>query len=224
MSILKRFRDIMTSNLNALLDKAEDPSKMVDQILRDLNEDLGKVKAETAGVMAEHQKAKRALDDCNEEIQKMQTYAMKAIEQGNDDDARKFLEKKSQLVTKQSSLQKAYDAAEANAQKMREMHDKLVAQINEFNSKRDSIKATIAVAKTQEKVNKLGSSMDKANAGVNAFERMEQKANKMLDEANAIAELNSGSDSIDELARKYDNPSNDIDDELAALKRQMGKQ
>lgn len=224
MSILKRFRDIMTSNLNALLDKAEDPSKMVDQILRDLNEDLGKVKAETAGVMAEHQKAKRALDDCNEEIQKMQAYAMKAIEQGNDDDARKFLEKKSQLVTKQSSLQKAYDAAEANAQKMREMHDKLVSQINEFNSKRDSIKATIAVAKTQEKVNKLGSSMDKANAGVNAFERMEQKANKMLDEANAIAELNSGSDSIDELARKYDNPSNDIDDELAALKRQMGKQ
>lgn len=224
MSILKRFRDIMTSNLNALLDKAEDPSKMVDQILRDLNEDLGKVKAETAGVMAEHQKAKRALDDCNEEIQKMQTYAMKAIEQGNDDDARKFLEKKSQLVTKQSSLQKAYDAAEANAQKMREMHDKLVSQINEFNSKRDSIKATIAVAKTQEKVNKLGSSMDKANAGVNAFERMEQKANKMLDEANAIAELNSGSDSIDELARKYDNPSNDIDDELAALKRQLGKQ
>lgn len=224
MSILKRFRDIMTSNLNALLDKAEDPSKMVDQILRDLNEDLGKVKAETAGVMAEHQKAKRALDDCNEEIQKMQAYAMKAIEQGNDDDARKFLEKKSQLVTKQSSLQKAYDAAEANAQKMREMHDKLVSQINEFNSKRDSIKATIAVAKTQEKVNKLGSSMDKANAGVNAFERMEQKANKMLDEANAIAELNSGSDSIDELARKYDNPSNDIDDELAALKRQLGKQ
>lgn len=223
MSILKRFRDIMTSNLNALLDKAEDPSKMVDQILRDLNEDLGKVKAETAGVMAEHQKAKRALDDCNEEIQKMQAYAMKAIEQGNDDDARKFLEKKSQLVTKQSSLQKAYDAAEANAQKMREMHDKLVSQINEFNSKRDSIKATIAVAKTQEKVNKLGSSMDKANAGVNAFERMEQKANKMLDEANAIAELNSGSDSIDELARKYDNPSNDIDDELAALKRQLGK-
>lgn len=224
MSILKRFRDIMTSNLNALLDKAEDPSKMVDQILRDLNEDLGKVKAETAGVMAEHQKAKRALDDCNEEIQKMQAYAMKAIEQGNDDDARKFLEKKSQLVTKQSSLQKAYDAAEANAQKMREMHDKLVSQINEFNSKRDSIKATIAVAKTQEKVNKLGSSMDKANAGVNAFERMEQKANKMLDEANAIAELNSGSDSVDELARKYDNPSNDIDDELAALKRQLGKQ
>lgn len=224
MSILKRFKDIMTSNLNALLDKAEDPSKMVDQILRDLNEDLGKVKAETAGVMAEHQKAKRALDDCNEEIQKMQAYAMKAIEQGNDDDARKFLEKKSQLVTKQSSLQKAYDAAEANAQKMREMHDKLVSQINEFNSKRDSIKATIAVAKTQEKVNKLGSSMDKANAGVNAFERMEQKANKMLDEANAIAELNSGSDSIDELARKYDNPSNDIDDELAALKRQLGKQ
>lgn len=223
MSILKRFKDIMASNVNALLDKAEDPSKMVDQILRDLNEDLGKVKAETAGIMAERQKAKRAIDDCNEEIQKMQDYAMKAVEKGNDSDARQFLSKKAQLVSKQSSLQQAYDLSNQNAEKMKEMHDKLVFQINEFNSKRDAIKATVAVAKTQEKVNKLGSSMDKANAGISAFDRMEEKANKMLDEANAMAELNKGTDSIDDITRKYDNDVNDIEDELSVLKRQMGK-
>ena len=53
MGILKRFKDIMSSNINALLDKAEDPEKMIDQYLRDLQEDLRKVKSETATVMAE---------------------------------------------------------------------------------------------------------------------------------------------------------------------------
>lgn len=223
MSILQRFKNIMTSNINSLLDKAEDPAKMVDQILRDLNDDLGKVKAETAGIMAEQQKAKRALDDCNTEIQKMQDYAMRAVEKANDDDARQFLSKKSQLVSKQTALQQAYDLSSANAEKMKEMHNKLVAQINEFNSKRDAIKATVAVAKTQEKVNKLGSSINKANAGVSAFDRMEEKANKMLDEANAMAELNKGSDSIDDIAKKYDNPATEIEDELSALKKQLNK-
>lgn len=63
MSILGRFKDIMSSNINALLDKAENPEKMVDQYLRNLNSDLGKVKAETASVMAEEQRAKRALQN-----------------------------------------------------------------------------------------------------------------------------------------------------------------
>ena len=59
MGILQRFTDIMSANVNALLDKAEDPAKMVDQYLRDLESDLGKVKAETAAVMAEEKRAER---------------------------------------------------------------------------------------------------------------------------------------------------------------------
>ena len=64
--IITRFKDIMSSNINALLDKAEDPSKMIDQYLRNLESDLGKVKAETASVMAEEKRAKRELDELNE--------------------------------------------------------------------------------------------------------------------------------------------------------------
>lgn len=77
--IMKRFGDIMSANLNALLDKAEDPEKMVDQYLRNLESDLGKVKAETAAVMAEETKCKRQLDECNEEIAKMQRYAKRPL-------------------------------------------------------------------------------------------------------------------------------------------------
>jgi phage shock protein A len=223
MSILKRFRDIMASNINALLDKAEDPAKMVDQILRELNEDLGNVKAETAGIMAQEQKAKRELDDCGSEIQKMQDYAMKAVEKGNDEDARQFLAKKTQLVEKQTGLQQAYTLANENSVKMRQMHDKIVAQINELTAKRDAIKAKVAVAKAQEKVNKIGESFDRANAGITAFDRMEDKADSMLDKANAMAQLNQSRDSVEDLTKKYDSSVSEVEDELAALKRQMGK-
>lgn len=64
MSIIGRFKDIMSANINALLDKAENPEKMADQYLRNMNSDLAKVKAETAAVMAEEQRAKREYHEC----------------------------------------------------------------------------------------------------------------------------------------------------------------
>lgn len=227
MGILKRFKDIMASNINALLDKAEDPEKMIDQYLRDLNSDLGKVKAETAAVMADEQRAKRELDECTAEIAKMQTYAEKAVLAGNDADAKSFLTKKAELANTQTSLQQAYDLAAANSMKMRQMHDKLVKDIGELNARRDAIKAKVKVAKAQERINEMGSSMNGAQASMSAFDRMEEKANSMLDKANAMAELNSSeeADSLDDLAAKYDSaPTAAVEDELAALKAKMGVQ
>ena len=122
-NILKRFGDIMAANINALLEKAEDPEKLIDKYLRDIEEDLGKVKAETAAVMAAETKAKRELDECAEEAAKMQKYAEKALLAGNDGDARQFLEKKMQLTEKQNGLKEAYDLAAANAAKMKELHE-----------------------------------------------------------------------------------------------------
>ena len=79
MGILSRFKDIMSSNINALFDKMEDPEKMIDQVLRDLESDLGEVKAETAGVMAEEARAQRQLNECQAEVDKLQSYAEKAV-------------------------------------------------------------------------------------------------------------------------------------------------
>lgn len=226
MGILTRFKDIMASNINALLDKCEDPEKMIDQYMRNLESDLGKVKAETASVMAEETRAKRELDDCNEQIAKMQSYAEKALLAGNENDARSFLEKKQQLTTTQASLQKAYDIARDNSTKMRQMHDKLVKDMESLEARRTAIKATMKAAKAQERINEVGSNFKGAGNDMEAFDRMEAKANKMLDEANAMAELNkSAADAdIDTLAAKYDDkPSTSaVDDELAALKAKMG--
>ncbi len=222
-NILKRFGDIMSANINALLDKAEDPEKMIDKYIRDIEEDMRKVKAETAAVMATEAKAKRELAECQDEIAKMQRYAEKALTAGSESDARRFLEKKGELAGKQAGLQQAYDLAAANAAKMREMHDKLEKDLEGLQNKRDSIKAK-AVAKTQEKLNKMGASVSGAGEAMAAFDRMEAKVDRMLDEANAMSELNSRTDDIDDLAAKYDEAGNtsSVDDELAALKEKMG--
>lgn len=226
--ILSRFKDIMSSNINALLDKVEDPMKMIDQYLRNLESDLGKVKAETAAVMAEETRAKRELDECTESINKMQAYAEKALLAGNEADARAFLEKKSELSKKLSSLQQTYDIAKENSTKMREMHDKLIKDISQLNTRRDELKAKMAVANTQEKLNKVGSSVNGAIGNMSKFDEMEAKINKKLDTANAMAELNNSQkeENIEDLIAKYDNEtkntSSEIDDELSELKSKLG--
>ena len=222
MGILTRFKDIMAANINALLDKCEDPEKMIDQTMRNLTKDLGEVKKETAAVMADEQRCKRELEECNKEIAKMQTYAEKALLAGNEADAMKFLEQKNTLTAKQTSLQQTYDVAAANALKMRQMHDKLVK-----DSRRDAIKAKMKVAKTQQKLNKMTSTMSDSASSIGAFERMEAKANAMLDQANAMTELNLSTEesTVDSLAAKYDAaPDAAVKDELEALKAKMGLQ
>lgn len=224
MGILSRFKDIMAANINALLDKAEDPEKMIDQCLRNLTSDLAKVKQETASVMAQETAAKRELDECQEEINKMQSYAIKAIEAGNEDDARRFLAEKATLSVKLESLQSTYTVAADNAKKMREMHDKLTNDIKEIEMRKESIKSKLAVAKAQERINEMTSDIADSNRSIASFEKYEEMANKKLDQAAAMAELNASQpeESLRDLKNKYIGGA-DIDAELEALKASLGK-
>lgn len=220
MGIFDRIGGIIKSNVNDVLDKAEDPAKMVDQTLRDLREDLAEVKKETAGVMAEEKRCKRELDECEQKIVKMLTAAKNAKASGNLDDARTLLVEKQNLENQKAGLKQAYDVAHSNAVKVRQAHDKLVADIKEMESRRASIKAKVAVAKTQDHINKVTAGTN-TTSSLEAFDRMEAKANQMLDSANAEAELNAdteGSDA-DDLANKYAEGTldADIEAELAKL-------
>lgn len=225
MSILTRFKDIISSNINALLDKAEDPGKMIDQYLRNLADDLAEVKKETAGVMAEESRTRRLVEENDKEEAKYEALAKKALLSGNEDDARVFLTKKQEIGSIGASLETAYASAKENAVRMRQMHDKLVKDINSLNARRQSIKAKVAVANTQERLNKIGASADKAQGSVSAFNRMEEKADKMLDEANARAELDSAPiDEAQALEDKYQNSEINatVEDELTAMKAKLG--
>lgn len=223
MGIITRFKDIMSANINALLDRCEDPAKMIDEYMRKVTEELAEVKKETAGVMAEEKRTKRELDENNEQINKYDNLARKALSANNEDDARVFLTKKQEYVKNGIDLQKSYDVAHENAVKMREMHDKLTKDVQTLEQRRKNVKSKVAVAKTQERINKVAGSMDATSNSMRAFERMEEKADHMLDEANSIAELEGKpDDAVESLEEKYAGASVSVEDELKKMKEEMG--
>lgn len=117
-----------------------------------------------------------------------------------------------------------YAAAHENAMKMRQMHDKLAADIQTLQARRTMIKSKVSIAKTQEIINQASSSANQTEDAMDAFTRMEEKADRMLDEANAMAELNiEPVDPAEALEEKYGKAGNaSVDEELAKLKNELG--
>lgn len=224
MGILSRFSEIMKANVNAALDKVEDPEKMIDQTLRELKENLAECKKETAGVMADEQRTIREKNRWQEEVNKWQDLAKKALAQNNEADAKDFLVKRNEAQARLDDATQLYTTAHANSEKMTQMYKKLENDITSLQNKRETLKAKVAVAKTQETINKANSkvSIDKT---MNSFGELEERINKRLDAANAAAELDAQTshDEIDEKAAKYaGTSSSSVDADLAALKAEMG--
>lgn len=224
MGIISRFTEIMKSNINAQLDKCEDPSKMIDQTLRELKENFAEVKKETAGVMAAEKEADRAVQECEEQIRKYNRAAENALRAGNEEDARTILARKQPFMDNLVNLKKTQAVAKENSDKMRQMYNKLANDIQMLETKRNGIKATVAAAKTQEKMNKISSGSKRSMASLETFDRMEDKANRMLDSAMAEAELTADLDAGSNLVNKYASgeSSSTVDDELAAMKAKLG--
>ncbi|OME92598.1 phage shock protein A [Paenibacillus amylolyticus] len=231
MGILSRFRDVMKANVNHMLSRAEDPEKSVNEYMRSLSSDLGQVKAETAAVLSDESRAKRALDECSAEVNKLQRYAEKSAESGDEDKARGFLEKKVKLADKLNELQAAYERASAKAKMMKHMNDKLVADLGKLEARHAELKGRMADAKGQQQVNERNASAGRADATLKA---MEDKANQALNEAEALAELRAGTqeDDLDELiaqlerdmnadAGNNENASPSTEEELAAIQEKL---
>lgn len=235
MGILSRFRDVMKANVNHMLSRPGDPEKTVNEYMRSLNSDLGQVKAETAAVLSDENRAKRALDECQAEVNKLQRYAEKSAESGDADKARSFLEKKVKLTGKRNELQAAYDRASAKAQMMKHMNDKLVADLGQLEARHAELKGRMASAKAQQQSNERNASAGRAES---AFKAMEDQANQALNEAEALAELRAGTqeDDLDELIaqlerdmnadagnREKENQAPSADEELAAIQEKLRK-
>lgn len=220
--IFERLGNILSANINALLDKAEDPGKMVEQYLLNAKEDLAEVRANTASVIAEEKRCKRLVDKAKKEVAELTSYAEKAVAAGNDDDARKFLAKKQDAMQRLTQAESTYATAQQHADMMRQAHDKLVSDIEKLEARKANIQATSAVAKTQAKINKMTSSANAASGSLAAFDRMADKAQAELDKAMAEAELGfQAGDDTEDLKAKYDDASPAVEDELAAMKAKL---
>ena len=225
MGIISRFGNIMASNVRGLFNKEEDSVKEIKKYLQEIQGDLGAIRGETSAVLSAEQRARRELDECNDNINKFQRYAEKALEAGNETDARNFLSKKSQFVPKQAILKQNYDMAAANSLKMTQMEQKLIADTAILKEQLEEIKNKMEAANSR-----IHCGTDSASSKLDA---MKGKADKMMAKAEALEEINNISNKDDNLDTEFaallqeDNKAlgsqTNVDDELASMKAQMGK-
>ena len=222
---LGRIPKILEANINALLDKCEDPAKMIDQLLVDYKRDLADVKRDTASVMADVKMAEKQLQECDADIARKQKAAENALKAGNEADARTLLAAKQSLMVTRESILQNLSVAQKNADMMQEGYTKLVRNIEDLERRKDAAKAKIAMAKAQERINNTAAKANKT-VSLDAFNKYEEKAERMLAEANANAELDLDTVSVEDLTDKYTSSSDSasVDEELAALKASLGMQ
>lgn len=224
MGMLDRFKDIMSSNVNAMLDKMENPEKMIDQYLINAKKDLAMVRKETAGVMAAEKNAKDKVDRLNKEITDLTEFAKKALQAGNRDDASKLVAKKQKLEAQVPDYTSVHEAAQLNANQMKEMHNKLVEDISTMEQRKDILKGKVAAAKARETVNKMGANSSKHTVTTGKMSDMENKINQRFNAAMAESELlNDQTDETEDLMNKYKSGTNaSVDSELDELEIALG--
>jgi len=218
--ILSRAADILKSNINAALDKCEDPAKMIDQLLRDARENLAQVKSESAKVIAQESAAQRALQKEREDVIKVTNAAKAALAAGNEADALKLAEQIAKEETEVAQAEKVFAMCHQNAENMRTLFRKLTADVQALEGKRANLKALLAASKAQETVNKT---VSKTSGGVGSkINDFEEKIQRRFDAAQASASLDAevGGEAAS-LVDKYSNNSKAADI-ISKLKGEMG--
>lgn len=224
METLGRIPKILESNVNALLDKCEDPAKMLDQMIIDYKRDLADVKEDTATVMANLEMAKKKLADCDAEIAKITKAAENALKANDEAAAMKLIETKQQYEQLRPGYQEQVTLQQADADKMRAAYNKLVSDLTILEQRRDLAKSKISMAKAQQTTNKAMGGIDRIGKANDTMAKYEEKANRELAKARATAQLDAGASSTDDLVDKYAGGASNTSasDELAAMKARLG--
>ena len=207
MGILSRFKDIMASNINALVAKSRNPEKTINEYMNQMKADLGHVKAELSALELERDRAARALNDCETEIEKYQRYAEKSKAEGNNSDARVFEQRREALLPELNQLKTRFDSLKQDGKDLAAMKEKLVAEISQCEERMAAIKGKMSAASALEEQSMANSGKKKPSyTADDAFSALEDKANAQYDRAAAEAELNNltNHDELDDLTRKYD--------------------
>ena len=170
MSIFTRFKDIVNSNINSLLDKAEDPEKMLRLMIGEMEDTVIDLKTTTAARMAEAIRSEKKVDEAKATVDRWQARAELAIEKGKDDLAREALMEK-------KHAQEAYERALENISSLKKSIEEGKEEIRTLE---DKIKAAKAKLTTLQREQERAQERRDSSVNLNArFEEMENRINRM---------------------------------------------
>ncbi len=217
MGLFDRIGRVVRSNLNDLVSKAEDPEKMLEQSVLDMQEDLVQLRQSVAQAIAAQKRTEQQYNQSQSEANKWQSNAELAIRKGDDNLARQALERRKTFAETANALKTQLDSQIGQIDTLKRSLVALESKISEAKTKKDMLKARISAAKAQEQlqntVGRLGT-----NTATAAFERMEEKVLLQEARAKAAGELVGNDLESQFLALEA---GSGVDDELAALKAQI---
>ncbi|WP_408010322.1 PspA/IM30 family protein [Pseudalkalibacillus sp. A8] len=221
-SFFKRVRTMVSSELNSALDKAEDPVKLLDQYMREMAADIREAETSVAKQIANEKMLNKRYEDAKSMVEKRQEQAVQALEAGNEDLARRALDDKQNHNQQADTLLAAHTKAKTDADALREKLAEMKKEYDEMNLKKDSLKARAESAKTKTKINRTMSNID-SDSSQQGFKRMEEKVLQYEAEAETSEDLRSSNKSLDDEFETM-NKKNSVNDELAELKKKLGKE
>lgn len=222
MGIFGRMGTVMRSNINDLISKAEDPEKMLNQIIADMQESLIESKKQVAVAIADEKRLKKNWESEVGQAQEWERKAMMAVRAGNDELAREALSRKTEHDKLGTEYQKQWERQKADCDKLRDTLRMLSTKIEEASRKKNLLIARKKRAEAQRTIHSTMQGLSD-NSAFAAFDRMEGKINQMEAEADAMGELST--DTADaNLEDKFKSleTTASADDALASLKAKMG--
>lgn len=217
MGLFDRISRVVRANLNDVVSKAEDPEKVLEQSIIDMQEDLIQLRQAVAQAIASQKRTEQQYNQNQSQGNSWQQRAQLAMQKGDENLAREALVRKKGYVDTANTLKAQLDGQVSQVDQLKRSLIALEGKISEAKTKKNMLKARAQAAKAQEQLQSAVSNIGTSSA-MAAFERMEEKVLNMEARAQAAGEL-AGADLESQFVQLE--AGSNVEDELAALKMQL---
>jgi len=218
-SLLKRIRDLLSANINAMLDKAEDPEKMVNEYLRQMQDELYEAKTTVAAAMADESKLSRLWTTNDALAEEWESKAEAALTAGKEDLAKQALIRRRGYQGLAVTYKEQYESQAEQVAELQDALEKLEARIAEARARRELIIAKKHQAETQEAIVRTVRTLGTSTTAFEGLSRLEERVDDRLARAQAMADLEG-----DTLEARFDDVEADAaaEADLLELKKKLG--
>ncbi len=218
MGVLDRVSTLIRANINDLISKAEDPEKVIRQLILDMNNQLIQVKTQVAASIADERLLQKRYEDNQKKSDEWQRKAELAVTNGQDELAKEALLRRRSFQETADGFKEQWTQQSAQVEQLKDALTQLEAKITEAQTKKDLLIARSRRAKAETNIRQTLANADSTSA-LSDFQRMEEKVDEQEARAKAYAELDE--DTLDQRFKQMEQ-EDDISKELEALKSKVG--
>jgi len=221
MGILTRIFNLFRATTSDLLDKAEDPGKMIKQMISDLEAQKKKAKEQMTEALALQKRLERDTEKEHQEAEKWEQKALLAVQNEKDDLAKEALTRKNEHLRRALDFEKQLEMHQNNAESLKESYQTMEDKIDEIKRKQGLLSAKQKQAEAQEKIYKTIEGLGETSGIMDTIERAEEKVENLQARAEAYQEISMESDqeSLEKKFKELEQDSPDMEMELLELKK-----